>query len=195
MGVSTSFTSVEASRATAPARAPAWRGWAATSMPWRTAARPALAPSGHAADERRGERSAGPPAREGSRQRSPGSGRRCRGRLRAGAALRLARRVVSVSDSITRPRAIPSAMQWCMREITAHPSPRPSTRYRFQSGRERSSGVAIRSPTSSFSAVSSPGAGSARWWMWCSSAKSGSSSQEGTSSGRRLSTTRWRKRG
>ena len=144
-GVSSSLSAVMLSRAIAPARVAAWDGEAPMPAPWRTAAEPAVV-SARAIE----------PA-------MPVSGRLDDGRARSlsGGAIP-ASGSESVRESITRASAIPSAMQWCIRMINAAPSPNPSTRYMCHSGRLRSSGIVIRSPTSSCSAARSPGAGSAR---------------------------------
>src|SRR5512144_1161136 len=69
--------------------------------------------------------------------------------------------------------ATPSATLWCTRINTAQPAPYPSMRYTCHNGLVRSIGTLIRSLTKSCSASWSPGAGSARWWRWFSSAKCG----------------------
>ena len=124
---------VAADRAASRSRA---TGWPA-SAPWATRAAPRSA---------RRPRPAGRPAASERAGRRPA---RAVGSVGGASA---ASRSESVSDSITCASAMPSAMQWCIRVIIAAPSPKPSTRYICHSGRLRSSGIVIRSPTSSCSA-------------------------------------------
>ena len=90
--------------------------------------------------------------------------------------------------------AVPSAMQWWQRMISALPPSTSSTTQVCHSGSEWSSGALAMSLTSAISAAWLCGAGRAMWCRCWLMSKSGMSCQWGVGSGNPVSTTRWRKR-